>query len=376
MNYIEQLGEAAKKSKKSIATASTAKKNEILEKIAQNLRKNIDVILSENEKDTAMAKENGITDAMVDRLRLTPERINDIADACIYLTRLNDPVGEVIEGYTRPNGMRITKTRVPMGVIGIIFESRPNVTVDAATLCIKSGNAAILRGGKEAINSNKILMDIMRTSVEECGIQKDIIQLVEDTSRESSNQMMKANGYIDVLIPRGGKGLIKAVVNNATVPVIETGTGNCHIYVDEDCDFEMAKNIIINAKTSRPSVCNAAEKLLINEKIAGKFMPIIFEALRENGVEIRGDESLKALDDSVILASEEEWYNEYLDYTIGVKIIKDIDEAINHINKFGSGHSEAIVTKSYEASQTFLQKRYQTEHTVYFHNFHLLFSIP
>ena len=254
MNYIEQLGKAAKASKKSIATAGTAKKNEVLEKIAENLRKNIDVILKENEKDTAMAKENGITDAMVDRLRLTPERINDIADACIYLTGLNDPVGEVIEGYTRPNGMRITKTRVPMGVIGIIFESRPNVTVDAATLCIKSGNAAILRGGKEAINSNKILMDIMRESVEECGLPKDIIQLVEDTSRESSNQMMRANGYIDVLIPRGGKGLIKAVVENATVPVIETGSGNCHIYIDESADIDMAVSVTKNGKTQSPSV--------------------------------------------------------------------------------------------------------------------------
>ena len=273
MNYIEQLGEAAKKAKKSIATASTAKKNEILEKIAQNLRKNIDVILSENEKDTAMAKENGITDAMVDRLRLTPERINDIADACIYLTGLNDPVGEVIEGYTRPNGMRITKTRVPMGVIGIIFESRPNVTVDAATLCIKSGNAAILRGGKEAINSNKILMDIMRTSVEECGIQKDIIQLVEDTSRESSNQMMKANGYIDVLIPRGGKGLIKAVVENATVPVIETGSGNCHIYIDESADIILAVNSIIHSKTfDNGMICASEQAVIIDKEIYDEFV--------------------------------------------------------------------------------------------------------
>ena len=243
-----------------------------------------------------------------------------------------------------------------MGVIGIIYEARPNVTCDAAGLCFKAGNAVILRGGSEAINSNKAIVKALREGLKSVGLPEDAVQLVEDTSREVATEMMKLNDYIDVLIPRGGAGLIQAVVKNATVPVIETGTGNCHIYVDEDCDFEMAKNIVINAKTSRPSVCNAAEKLLVNEKIAGKFMPIIFEALREKDVEIRGDESLKALDDSVILASEEEWYNEYLDYTIGVKIVKDIDEAINHINKFGSGHSEAIVTKSYENSQTFFQK--------------------
>ena len=243
-----------------------------------------------------------------------------------------------------------------MGVIGIIYEARPNVTSDAAGLCFKSGNAVILRGGSEAINSNKAIAKALRAGLEKAGLEKDSVQLIEDTSREIATEMMKLNDYIDVLIPRGGAGLIKAVVNNATVPVIETGTGNCHIYVDEDCDFEMAKNIVINAKTSRPSVCNAAEKLLINEKIANDFMPMIFEALREKNVEIRGDEALKAIDDSVVLASDDEWYNEYLDYKIGVKIVKDIDEAINLINQYGSGHSEAIVTKSYEASQKFLQK--------------------
>ena len=321
MNYIEQLGKAAKASKKSIATAGTAKKNEILEKIAENLRKNIDVILKENEKDTAKAKENGITDAMVDRLRLTPERISDIADACIYLTGLNDPVGEVIEGYTRPNGMRITKTRVPMGVIGIIFESRPNVTVDAATLCIKSGNATILRGGKEAINSNKILMDIMRESVEECGLPKDIIQLVEDTSRESSNQMMRANGYIDVLIPRGGKGLIKAVVENATVPVIETGSGNCHIYIDESADIDMAVSVTNNGKTQRPSVCNALETCLVHKSVAKEFLPKLME--------------------------------EFKKFNVDVKVVDDIDEAIEHISEYSTGHSECIITNDLKNAEKF-----------------------
>ena len=354
MNYIEQLGEAAKKAKKSIATASTAKKDEILEKIAQNLRKNIDVILSENEKDTAMAKENGITDAMVDRLRLTPGRINDIADACIYLTGLNDPVGEVIEGYTRPNGMRITKTRVPMGVIGIIFESRPNVTVDAATLCIKSGNAAILRGGKEAINSNKILMDIMRKTVEECGLPKDIIQLVEDTSRESSNQMMKANGYIDVLIPRGGKGLIKAVVENATVPVIETGSGNCHIYIDESADIDMAVSVTNNGKTQRPSVCNALETCLVHKSAAEEFLPKLMNEFKKFDVDVRGcDRTREILGDSIKQATELDYATEFDDYIMAVKVVDDIDEAIEHISKYSTGHSECIITNNLKNAEKF-----------------------
>ncbi len=354
MNYIEQLGEAARKSKKSIATASTAKKNEILEKIAENLRKNIDVILKENEKDTAMAKENGITDAMVDRLRLTPERINDIADACIYLTGLNDPVGEVIEGYTRPNGMRITKTRVPMGVIGIIFESRPNVTVDAATLCIKSGNATILRGGKEAINSNKILMNIMRESVEECGLPKDIIQLVEDTSRESSNQMMKANGYIDVLIPRGGKGLIKAVLENATVPVIETGSGNCHIYIDESADIDMAVSVTNNGKTQRPSVCNALETCLVHRSVADKFLPKLMEEFKKFNVDVRGCERTREiLGDGIKEATESDYATEFDDYIMAVKVVDNIDEAVEHISKYSTGHSECIITNNLRNAEKF-----------------------
>lgn len=354
MNYIEQLGEAAKAAKKSIATAKTAKKNEILERIAQNLRKNIEVILKENEKDTAMAKENGITDAMVDRLRLTPERINDIADACIYLTGLNDPVGEVIEGYTRPNGMRITKTRVPMGVIGIIFESRPNVTVDAATLCIKSGNAAILRGGKEAINSNKILMDIMRESVEECGLPGDVIQLVEDTSRESSNQMMKANGYIDVLIPRGGKGLIKAVVENATVPVIETGSGNCHIYIDESADIDMAVSVTNNGKTQRPSVCNALETCLVHRSVADKFLPRLMEEFKKFDVDVRGcDRTREILGESIKEATESDYATEFDDYIMAVKVVDNIDEAIEHISKYSTGHSECIITNDLNNAERF-----------------------
>ena len=356
MSSLISLGKKAKEASYILGNLSSKDKNDALYAMADFLIENSKVIIEANKKDLETSTIKGTSESMLDRLALNEARIEGMANGLRQVAALEDPVGEVLGMWTRPNGLQIGKKRVPMGVIGIIYEARPNVTSDAAGLCFKSGNAVILRGGSEAINSNKAIAEALREGLKSVGLVEDAVQLVEDTSREVATEMMKLNDYIDVLIPRGGAGLIKAVVNNATVPVIETGTGNCHIYVDEDCDFEMAKNIIINAKTSRPSVCNAAEKLLINEKIAGKFMPIIFEALRENGVEIRGDESLKALDDSVILASEEEWYNEYLDYTIGVKIIKDIDEAINHINKFGSGHSEAIVTKSYEASQTFLQK--------------------
>lgn len=356
MSSLISLGKKAKEASYILGNLSSKDKNDALYAMADFLIENSKVIIEANKKDLETSRIKGTSESMLDRLALNEARIEGMANGLRQVAALEDPVGEVLGMWTRPNGLQIGKKRVPMGVIGIIYEARPNVTSDAAGLCFKSGNAVILRGGSEAINSNKAIAEALREGLKSVGLVEDAVQLVEDTSREVATEMMKLNDYIDVLIPRGGVGLIKAVVNNATVPVIETGTGNCHIYVDEDCDFEMAKNIIINAKTSRPSVCNAAEKLLINEKIAGKFMPIIFEALRENGVEIRGDESLKALDDSVILASEEEWYNEYLDYTIGVKIIKDIDEAINHINKFGSGHSEAIVTKSYEASQIFLQK--------------------
>ena len=356
MSSLISLGKKAKEASYILGNLSSKDKNDALYAMADFLIENSKVIIEANKKDLETSRIKGTSESMLDRLALNEARIEGMANGLRQVAALEDPVGEVLGMWTRPNGLQIGKKRVPMGVIGIIYEARPNVTSDAAGLCFKSGNAVILRGGSEAINSNKAIAEALREGLKSVGLVEDAVQLVEDTSREVATEMMKLNDYIDVLIPRGGAGLIKAVVNNATVPVIETGTGNCHIYVDEDCDFEMAKNIIINAKTSRPSVCNAAEKLLINEKVAGKFMPIIFEALREKNVEIRGDESLKALDDSVILASEEEWYNEYLDYTIGVKIVKDINEAINHINKFGSGHSEAIVTKSYEASQIFLQK--------------------
>ena len=350
------LGQNAKEASYDLGIASTTEKNNALELMAKALLNNKQEIIDENKKDLDKAIEKGTSEAMLDRLSLNEDRIADMAKGLMELIALDDPIGEVIEMWKRPNGIQIGKQRVPMGVIGIIYEARPNVTCDAAGLCLKTGNAVILRGGSEAINSNKAIVKVLREAVKEAGLPEFSIQLVEDTSRETATKMMKLNEYIDVLIPRGGAGLIQAVVKNATVPVIETGVGNCHIYVDEVCDFEMAKNIIVNAKTSRPAVCNAAEKMLINEKIADEFLPIIIEALREKGVEIRGDEKVKSIIPDVILTNEEDWDKEYLDYIIAAKIVKDVNEAITHINKYGSGHSEAIVTDSYKNSQKFLNK--------------------
>lgn len=356
MLNINELGINAKEVSFDLGIASTTEKNNALELMAKALLDSKDEIIAENKKDLDVAIEKGTSKAMLDRLSLNEERIEGMAKGLRDLIALDDPVGEVIEMWKRPNGLQIGKQRVAMGVIGIIYEARPNVTCDAAGLCLKTGNAVILRGGSEAINSNKAIVKILSKAVEEAGLPKYSIQLVEDTSRETATKMMQLNEYIDVLIPRGGAGLIQAVVKNATVPVIETGVGNCHIYVDEDCDFEMAKDIIVNAKTSRPAVCNAAEKMLINEKIANEFLPIIIEALREKDVEIRGDEKVKAIVSDVKEAVEEDWSTEYLDYIIGAKIVSNINEAITHINKYGSGHSEAIVTNSYKNSQKFLNK--------------------
>lgn len=354
MNYIEQLGEKALEAKRKIATASTGEKNKVLEAIAQVLLENSDAILAENEKDIANARDNGISETMVDRLRLTKERIKGIADACMELVNLEDPVGEVLQGSVRPNGMRITKVRVPMGVIGIIYESRPNVTVDAGALCLKSGNAAILRGGKEAIHSNMILVNLMQRALETSGFAKETIQLVEDTSREVSTQMMQANGYIDVLIPRGGAGLIQAVVQNATVPVIETGTGNCHIYVDDSADLEMAVQITDNGKTQRPSVCNALETCLVHKDVADKFLPMLQKVFEKHQVEIRGCERTKAiLGDSVVLATPQDYATEFLDYIMSIKVVDSIEEAIAHIRKYSTGHSECIITECYRHAEQF-----------------------
>lgn len=354
MNYAEQLGAKAKAVEKVIGTSSTMTKNCALEKIAAALRANINTILEANNADLEAAEANGMSAAMQDRLRLTAERIEGIAQGVEDVIKLDDPIGTVESGSVRPNGMNITKIRVPLGTIAIIFESRPNVTVDAAVLCLKSGNAVILRGGKEAYNSNKCLCTIMRNAVAEAGLPEDIIQFVDDTTREVSTQLMKASGYIDVLIPRGGAGLIRAVCENATVPVIETGVGNCHVFVDETADIDMAVSIVNNGKTRRVSVCNAVESLLVHEKIADKVLPAIKNKLDESKVEIRGCEKTRSiLGDSVIPATDEDYATEFLDYIISVKVVSSIDEAIAHIDRFTTHHSECIVTNSLDNAERF-----------------------
>ena len=356
MSELIIKGKKSKEVSFMLGNLSTGEKNKGLNMMADFLINNKEEIISANKIDLQVAVEKGTSKSMLDRLTLNEERIEGMANGLRQVESLSDPVGEVLGMWNRPNGLQIGQKRVSLGVIGIIYEARPNVTSDAAGLCFKAGNAVILRGGSEAINSNKAIVKVLKAALKAVNLPEDAIQLVEDTSREVATEMMRLKEYIDVLIPRGGAGLIQAVVKNATVPVIETGTGNCHIYVDEYADFEMAKNIVLNAKTSRPSVCNSAEKLLVNEKIAKEFMPIILNELKEKEVEIRGDESSIAYDSSIIKANDEEWYNEYLDHVIGIKVVKDIDEAINIINHFGSGHSEAIVTKDYANSQKFLQK--------------------
>ncbi len=354
MNYAETLGSRAKACRKAATTASTAEKNAALAAISAALREGIDIILDANNADLIAARENGMSEAMQDRLRLTADRINGIADGVDDVIKLEDPIGEVISGSVRPNGMSITKVRVPLGTIAIIFESRPNVTVDAAVLCLKSGNAVILRGGKEAFNSNRCLCSIMRSALAKVGLPEDLIQFVEDTSREVSNELMRCSDYIDVLIPRGGAGLIRACKQNATVPVIETGTGNCHVFVDETADLPMAVSIVNNGKTRRVSVCNAVESLLVHENIAEEFLPMIKAKLDEKHVEIRGCERTKAiLGDSVVPAAEEDYATEFLDYIISVKVVKSLDEAIGHIDRYTTHHSECIVTNDLANAERF-----------------------
>ena len=356
MSELQIKGEKAKEASYILMNATTTEKNNALLSMADELLKNKDSILQENKKDLKKAIEKGTSKAMLDRLSLDEKRLEDMADGLRQVVGLADPVGEVTSMWKRPNGLQIGKQKVPMGVIGIIYEARPNVTCDAAGLCLKSGNVVILRGGSEAINSNMAVVKALREGIKLANLPEDSIQLVEDTSRDVATEMMRLNEFIDVLIPRGGAGLIQSVVNNATVPVIETGIGNCHVYVDSEADIEMAKNIVINAKTTRPAVCNAEEKLLVNEKIAEEFLPVIVKALKEKNVEIRGDKKARKIIDELKEATEEDWSTEYLDYIISIKIVSDVDEAIKHINKYGTGHSEAIITKSYENSQKFLQR--------------------
>ena len=356
MSELEIKGKLAKKAAYEIGISSTVKKNEALENIAKKLVERAEEILIENKKDTDIAIEKGTKESLLDRLKLTKERIEAMASGVKEIVLLEDPVGEVLSMKKRMNGLRIGVQRVPLGVVGIIYESRPNVTADAAALCLKTGNAAFLRGGKEALNSNLKIVEIIKDAILEVGLPEGCVQIIEDTSRETASKFMRLNKYLDVLIPRGGAGLIKAVVENATVPVIETGTGNCHIYIDSECDMEMGKNIIINAKTSRPGVCNAAESLLVHKDVAEEFLPMAIEALKEKGVEIRGCKETKKIVPSVLDATEEDFYTEFLDYIISVKVVDSLEEAIDHINEHGTGHSEAIVTTNYFNSEKFLQR--------------------
>ncbi len=356
MNMLTELADGARKASFTLAGASIQQKNDALCAIANALKQRSDEILAANAMDLAEAKKRGIKDAMQDRLTLTKDRIGAIAEGVLQVAALPDPVGEVIAMWKRPNGLTVGQKRVPIGVIGIIYEARPNVTVDAAVLCLKSSNAVILRGGSEAIHSNKALAGVMRDAIASAGLDSDCICLIEDTSRETAKEMMRLNGYIDVLIPRGGAGLIKTVLENASVPVIETGTGNCHVYVDGECDFDMAEAITVNAKVSRPSVCNAAETLLVDAAIASEFVPRIVAALQKNKVEVRGCERTKQLCPTVATACEEDYYTEYNDYIMALKVVAGIDEAITHINKYNTKHSEAIVTTNYAKAQKFLQE--------------------
>lgn len=353
MSYTEELGKNAKAVEAKIAAADTLTKNNALAAIAKALRDNTQLIISENAKDLKAAEENGMSAAMQDRLRLDEGRIESMAKGVDQLIMLSDPIGEVIEGCMRPNGLKIEKTRVPLGVIGIIFESRPNVTVDAAALCLKSGNVVILKGGKEAIFSNICLGDIMRKAIETVGLPADVIQVVNNTSRETTNELMRLNGYVDLLIPRGSARLINAVVSTATVPVIQTGAGNCHVYVDSSADLEMAVNITDNSKTQRPSVCNAIESLLVHSDIADKFLPMIAERFKAHNVKIYGCDRTMAILSEAEKATETEYATEFNDYIISVKVVDTIDEAIDHIRRYSTKHSECIVTSSLENAQKF-----------------------
>lgn len=353
MTELEKTGAAALKAATQLNSMSSGDKNKLLYSIAENITNNIDAVLKKNKKDIENAKKAGISSAMKDRLILTEERILAIADGVRKVADLPDPVGETMEKFIRPNGLVIEKKRVPLGVIGIIYEARPNVTVDTAVLCLKASNAVILRGGKEAVNTNTVLVDIMRDALNKCGTDGAAIGFVKDTSRESASEMMKLNQYIDVLIPRGGAGLINAVVQNATVPVIQTGVGNCHIYVDKSADIKKAVDIIINAKTSRPSVCNAAESLLIHKDVDESFFALLQKEFDSHNVKIIGCKKTMDKLKCVKEAADEDYATEFLDYVISAKIVDSVDEAIEHISKYSTKHSECIITENKENADKF-----------------------
>ncbi len=356
MEALEIMGQRAKKASRIIAKLGATSKNDALISVARELEAHADEIKEANSIDLEAAHKNGMKPALIDRLTLTDAIIEGMAEGLRQLASLDDPIGEITSVKTRPNGLMIGYKRVPLGVVGIIYESRPNVTVDAFGLTFKSGNAVILRGGSDSINSNLKLVGIIRESLAKSGLCEDAVLLISDTDRKYVNELMKMNDYVDVIIPRGGAGLIKNVVNNSTVPVIETGTGNCHIYVHEDADFNMACDIIYNAKTQRIGVCNACESLVVHKNIADTFIPMVVDRLKEKNVEVRGDETACAADSRIVPAKEEDWGKEYLDYIISLKTVSSLEEAIEHINKYNTGHSEAIITNDYKSSKKFLDE--------------------
>jgi glutamate-5-semialdehyde dehydrogenase len=351
---VVQKAELVQRAARELANVDTNLKNQALLAMADSLEGNVDRILSENNKDMKQGREEGLSNALLDRLLLTEERIEKMANGLREVAQFDDPIGEVLGMKKRPNGLQIGKVKVPLGVIGMIYEARPNVTVDAAGLCLKAGNAVLLRGGSEAINSNKVLAQVIADAAYKVGLPKGAIQLIETTDRKAVQVIFELNEYLDVLIPRGGPGLIQAVVNNSKVPVIETGVGNCHTYIDDEADLDKAEDIVINAKVQRPGVCNAMETLLVHEGVAEDFLPGILEELQELDVELRGDEKVQKLGSDIVLASEEDWKTEYLDYILAVKVVGSMGEAIDHIHKYNTKHSEAIVTEDYTKAHKFI----------------------
>lgn len=355
MEYLEHLGIRAVEAKQKLQCLTTEQKNQGLTCVAKALTERQEDILKANARDYETAREGGMAEGLLDRLKLTPDRIEAMAEGLRQIEALPDPVGEIMESFDRPNGLHIDKVRVPMGVVGIIYEARPNVTADAFGLCFKTGNAVILKGGKDAFYSNQAITEVIRDALEKIQIPADAIQLIENNDRAVTTAFMQLKQYVDVLIPRGGAGLIRAVVENSTIPVIETGTGNCHIYVDEDADLDKAIPIIINAKTQRIGVCNACESLLIHERIADRFLPELSKALQEKQVEIRGDEKVTEMIPGSLQATEEDYGREYLDYIISMKTVSSVEEAIAHINRYNTRHSDAILTENEEHMKQFLQ---------------------
>ena len=353
---LQEIGKRAKDVSRRLSILGQTEKNQGLLEVAESLVAGQEEILSANEQDMERARENGMSQGMLDRLKLTPARIESMAEGLRQVAALDDPVGEVISMKTRPNGLLIGQKRVPLGVIGIIYEARPNVTADAFGLCFKSGNAVILKGGSDAISSNVAIVKRIQEGLDRAGLPEDAVQLIEDTSRSTTREFMKLNEYVDVLIPRGGAGLIKTVVENSTIPVIETGTGNCHIYIDEGADLSMALNIIENAKTQRISVCNACESLVVHQSVAKEFLPQLQQRLNPYQVEIRGDERAVEIVPEFVPAAPEDWGKEYLDYILSCRIVDSFEEAVEHINRYSTGHSEAIITRDYERAQRFLNE--------------------